>query len=950
MRTFHARTRRRLLGAGFATAVTAAAVAMVPAPAFAANAALTIAPSAGPVTGTLTISATNFLTGVSTPAAYFDTTNSCSGGTAAYGSPPGTAKVAAITKTNDSTATVTLPTGGGALTLTGNQATPWYLCVFVGTGSTDLVVGSGTYTAVPTSAAVTGGLNGPVNISSAGAFTGIANPAAYFSATACPATYGTPPATVATLERTSDDAVVLTPGTGAASLAFNSGANRAYNACVYTSSSAGAALALSSTFNLSATATPVAGPPSGAITVTSNGTFTNIASPVAVFSPTSCPANYSASGNTVGTVTRTSEDQISVAVPTTLALNSGAFKAYTLCVYPGTTASSALLMSSPYRVAPAATTVTPTTGASGAGGTMTVTFPSTSAILSGSTYYVGFASNGCPASYADITATRQSQDVNKVSTTQLTATIPAGVGGVNNQTFNACVYSANSGENLVGTTSLTAYTVTLGTASLSQTVGAGSGVNVTMTSNNANALTTSTAPAAVFFKQSSATAPYCPGSYTVTGGTAAQNTRKLTSSKASIQFPSSPLASGAWSVCLYNNGTDGKLLASATYTVAAVPRILSVSPAQGPALGGNTITVTGANLPATAGSITVTIGNTPVENSKITPLDATSFTFVAPAHSMGSSSIVIKTDIGTDTLPGAYNYVNSLVVTPNSAAVTVGQVSLDIFGTNFKDYVFADTANTSAHVYLVKGSYEAAAATQAGGSTNRNNVKAVADCLGVLVINDNELVCTMDLRKSLLATGALFGSFSAYRASATVVTSSSSNIMTSTSPIFTQADVGKTVTAALVGPAGSTGTNRITEVIDGYSVVLAGVPSGTPTTVAIGSTNSPTVVATTANATTLTYASGGTQFTQADVGRHITESGNGTKIPEGTYITGVNDAGTVITLSNPVAAGLTTPIISSSAAVPPGAYNVQLVSNAAAGATPTVSVLSSGSTFTVAPF
>ena len=790
-----------------------------------------------------------------------------------------------------------------------------------------------------------GGLTGTLNLSGTNFLLSMASPAAYFTTTNCSgngAVYGgSPPATVATINKLTDSTATVTLPTGAAALSYNSGAPRTYYLCVFAGTGAGDVIAGSGTYTVAnPTLSSMGGLASGNVTVTSTGAFTGVTAPSAVFSTAVCPATYTTSSVITTTVARTNDDQVSVAVPAGLTLNTGAARAYYVCVYNGITAgTSPLNLSSSYTLAPGATTVTPAAGVSGAGtGAVTITMPTASAIFANSTYYVGFASNGCPSAYNLIPAARQSGTFTKVSTTSATATIPAGVGGVNNQTFNVCIYSAATGDTLVGTSALNTYTVSNAGSSLSSTVGAGSAITVTLTSTNVNAFTSATTPAAVFFPQTGTT-QYCPGSYTATGGTAAQDTRKISATKASIQFPVSALASGAYTVCVYLNNSTGKLLAYSTYTVAPVPSLSSVSPGSGPALGGNTITVTGANLPSAANSIQITIGNIPVEPAKVTPIDDKTFTLVAPPHSMGSASIVVKTDIGTATLSGAYKYVNSLSVSPNSASNLSNAVSLDIFGTNFLDYDFSTAAAAAGpHVYLVHGTYDGT-----GSAGIRANVNVLADCAGVLVVNDNELVCSLDLTAAVLNDGTK----ASQNGSRTVALTggAGSNTVTTTTVSFTLADVGKTIAydAAKI----DNGT-IITQVLDSKTAVLNKAPLGTLTavseTVGYASASPLTITSTAAGATTLTAAA--STFTQADVGRYL----SGTGVTAGTYVTSVNDAGSSASISQGVAAATVAVSTNDSNAVPPGAYNIQLVGNATPGGVSTNSVLSSGSTFTVSSF
>jgi hypothetical protein len=262
------------------------------------------------------------------------------------------------------------------------------------------------------------------------------------------------------------------------------------------------------------------------------------------------------------------------------------------------------------------------------------------------------------------------------------------------------------------------------------------------------------------------------------------------------------------------------------------------------------------------------------------------------------------------------------------------------------DYDFSTAAaNAGPHVYLIRGTYEGTAVPSTSAPVQRANVNVAADCAAVLVISDNELVCTLDLTASLLATGAKAAA-SAYRSGLTLSGGTTSNIITSSTPIFSLADAGKAISGS-----GLQANTTITKVIDGYSVVVDKTPSGAvSTSITIGySATNIVVTSTAAGATTLNAASG-TPFSTADIGRMVVETSSGTKIPAGTYIVGVNNAGTTVTLSQPVAAAVVGVDISSASAVPNGAYNVQLISNALPGASSTDSVISGGSTFTVANF
>jgi hypothetical protein len=89
----------------------------------------------------------------------------------------------------------------------------------------------------------------------------------------------------------------------------------------------------------------------------------------------------------------------------------------------------------------------------------------------------------------------------------------------------------------------------------------------------------------------------------------------------------------------------------------------SISPATGPAAGGQPVTITGANFIAKKGG---TIGGVPIETSvtigglpatNVSVVSSTTLTAVTPAHPPGNATLVITTPAGSATVPGVYLYV-----------------------------------------------------------------------------------------------------------------------------------------------------------------------------------------------------------------------------------------------------------------------------------------------------
>ncbi|GAA2540147.1 hypothetical protein GCM10010435_04410 [Winogradskya consettensis] len=226
---------------------------------------------------------------------------------------------------------------------------------------------------------------------------------------------------------------------------------------------------------------------------------------------------------------------------------------------------------------------------------------------------------------------------------------------------------------------------------------------------------------------------------------------KISNTKASILVPSlAPIVpSGAtstkYNLCVYaSNSATAAQIGSATYTVALAVGLTSgaVSPASGPSLGGSTITVTGTNFPTTAGSISGTLGGTALTN--VTPVSATSFTATTPAHAPGAVTLSVTTAAGTKNLATAFTYANGLLVTPNTAPATSTATYVDVLGANFLAPTFGSSA-TNGKVWLVDGAYDP-------GTTGASVYVQgpIAECTGVTVISDNELICKFDF-----AAGAL---------------------------------------------------------------------------------------------------------------------------------------------------------------------------------------------------
>ncbi|WP_067503325.1 IPT/TIG domain-containing protein [Actinoplanes sp. TFC3] len=241
----------------------------------------------------------------------------------------------------------------------------------------------------------------------------------------------------------------------------------------------------------------------------------------------------------------------------------------------------------------------------------------------------------------------------------------------------------------------------------------------------------------------------------------AGNVKKLSTSKLAITVPASvALATNSatppvtqttakYNVCVYTGTTTGTstLVSNAAYTIAAAPTVTAVNPVSGPSLGGQTITVTGTNFPTTG--LTASLGGTALTGISVAS-DGTYFTATTPAHSAGTNfSLTVNTPGGTVNKTNYYAFQNGISASPNFAPATATAVDVDVTGTGFLGYDFTAGA-TKSKVYLVDGAYNPA--DSSGNKTNG----PVAECTGVLVVSDGELICTLNLAAGALdAAGAV---------------------------------------------------------------------------------------------------------------------------------------------------------------------------------------------------
>ncbi|MFF5294462.1 IPT/TIG domain-containing protein [Paractinoplanes globisporus] len=542
---------------------------------------------------------------------------------------------------------------------------------------------------------------------------------------------------------------------------------------------------------------------------------------------------------------------------------------------------------------------------------------------------------------------------------------------------------------LTGMTAAPAY-ATAGTMSLSATggpTGGGNTVVATMatapTSPNPTAFTSSTA--VYFVVATSATAtPACPTAYPTTAPSATvvatgyPNVKLLAPNKIAVLVPTGVAVSSSifkYAMCAFASNTSGaSLIASAQYTVGTAPRIAAVSsiaPVSGPALGGTTVTVTGtgfvANTTAAPNNTTATLDGEPLTNIVVNG-GGTSFSATTPPHVAGGPYLLSVTTPGgtantlgtTTNKANLFSYSNGIVVSPNTAAGNNGAVDLDVLGVGFANLSFVATTGSTpnsanAHVYLSSGGYD-----EEGTTTKA--VPELTECVNVLVIADTELLCSLPLNHTFSNAAAPALSASAARGAGALhaVATSGSTVITSSDAAFTQNDVGLPIVSTAgttVIPAGAT----IAAVASSTSATLsvAAAADGSLADVTVGGLRNAAGLTAwgagtvAADGKTIT---GTTGFTSADIGRAI--SSTTAAFPANTTVVGVS--GTTVTVSDAGTAGAAADLVlTPSVSVSDGTYTVSVVSDGAidaldthvtAGTAYSQSIVSSGSTFTVAQY
>jgi hypothetical protein len=280
-----------------------------------------------------------------------------------------------------------------------------------------------------------------------------------------------------------------------------------------------------------------------------------------------------------------------------------------------------------------------------------------------------------------------------------------------------------------GGSAAASYTVNSATQITATTpAAAASAVNVSVTTTGGSAISTNaftyvapapTPPAPTLTSVTPATGSSLGGSAVTlsgtnfTGATAVSfggipATSFTVASPTSITATTPAASAGAVSVSVTTPGGTATSTNAFTYVVPA-PTITSVSPASETTAGGSIVTITGTNL---TGATVVTFGSAPATAFTVT--SATSITATTPAAAAGSVSVSVTTPGGTVTSTNAFTYtVPAPTITSVSPAsgTTAGGTTVSIIGTNLTGATAVSFGGTAA------ASFSVASATSITAST-----------------------------------------------------------------------------------------------------------------------------------------------------------------------------------------------------------------------------------------
>lgn len=123
----------------------------------------------------------------------------------------------------------------------------------------------------------------------------------------------------------------------------------------------------------------------------------------------------------------------------------------------------------------------------------------------------------------------------------------------------------------------------------------------------------------------------------------------------SLTFTTPAHVSGNVAVTVTTGG--GSASAPGGFTYVGAPTLTSVTPNQGPTLGGTSVTLSGSAF--VAGATQVSVDGTTVPTSGVAVINSSTLTFTTPPHVDGVVDVAVTTAGGTATASGAYVYLST---------------------------------------------------------------------------------------------------------------------------------------------------------------------------------------------------------------------------------------------------------------------------------------------------
>jgi hypothetical protein len=238
----------------------------------------------------------------------------------------------------------------------------------------------------------------------------------------------------------------------------------------------------------------------------------------------------------------------------------------------------------PASAANMAFTISPTSGPLGANTVITV---SATGLLTGvTTPTARFVLNAtvCPTTLGATSTTNLAAAAAAKTTDDAGTVTSSNALGLGN--YRVCIYNGTATTAALEGTSSTPYQVTAAAPVLSATAGPAAGGNqITVTGPSGAAYLTSVTTVTALFT----TAGTCPATYTATGNLTATAT-KTSTSVATVTVPSGLTEGSSYTVCLYNGAAStSALIGTSSAAYSALPSA-TLSPTVGQTGGGNTIT------------------------------------------------------------------------------------------------------------------------------------------------------------------------------------------------------------------------------------------------------------------------------------------------------------------------------------------------------------------------